>query len=75
MYKVPGLLAHIDIGHAFITDGMAGIKKFISCFGKRIEHIHVHDNYGKADDHLSLGKGKINFSMVMKELKKIGYKR
>ncbi|MCX6818612.1 MAG: sugar phosphate isomerase/epimerase [Candidatus Aenigmarchaeota archaeon] len=72
--RVPGLYVHLDIGHIFITDGIQGIKKFFS-FSKRIEHIHIHDNYGKEDDHLPLGKGKINFPAVIKELKKIRYNK
>lgn len=71
--SVPGLFVHLDLGHVFITDNMKGFKKFIPYFAKKIEHVHIHDNFGKHDDHLPLGKGKIDFAAVVKELKKIDY--
>jgi len=73
--RVPGLYVHLDLGHVFITDRMKGFNKFFSYFNKKIEHIHIHDNYGLTDDHLVLNDGKINFALVVKELKKIKYNK
>jgi len=71
--RVPGLNVHLDVGHAFVLDGMKEIKSYISFFGDGIEHIHIHDNHGNSDEHLGLGEGNIDFPTVVKELKKIDY--
>ncbi|MBI2546827.1 MAG: sugar phosphate isomerase/epimerase [Candidatus Aenigmarchaeota archaeon] len=71
--SVPNLKVHLDIGHAFIENGMDGIKDYIFMFKNKLEHIHMHDNHGKWDEHLPLGKGKINFEQTAKWLKQIGY--
>jgi sugar phosphate isomerase/epimerase len=72
--KVKGLGVHLDVGHAFIHGGMKNVLKFISTFKKRIVHVHIHDNYGKRDDHLPLGVARIEYESVIKALKKIGYR-
>ena len=33
-------------------------------------HYHLHDNDGKEDSHLALGKGTIDFEPVMKAVRK-----
>jgi sugar phosphate isomerase/epimerase len=73
--KVKGLGVHLDVGHAFIHGGMRNVLKFINTFKKRIVHVHIHDNYGKRDDHLPLGVGRIEYERVVKALKRIGYDR
>lgn len=70
--RVPELKVHLDIGHAFIFGGMQHVGKFLS-FGDMIEHIHIHDNHGKSDEHLPLGKGKINFLHVARMLREADY--
>lgn len=71
--NVPGLYCHMDLGHVFIWDGMKGIEKYLKTFGDKIIHIHVHDNHGKQDEHIEIGKGKINYKKVNKWLKEINY--
>ncbi|UCC91422.1 MAG: sugar phosphate isomerase/epimerase [Candidatus Aenigmatarchaeota archaeon] len=71
--RVRGLGVHIDIGHAFMLGGMKNVMKFIRTFRKKIEHIHMHDNRGKKDEHLPLGLGELDYEKVAKALKKIGY--
>ena len=73
--NVPRLKVHLDIAHAFVENGMQGIKDYIFTFKDRIEHIHIHDNHGEEDEHLPLGKGKINFEQVAKWLKQINYNK
>ncbi|MDE1870103.1 MAG: sugar phosphate isomerase/epimerase [Candidatus Micrarchaeota archaeon] len=69
----PGLMVHLDIPHAFIEGGMRGIAEYIDRFSDKVVHLHMHDNHGKQDEHLPLGKGSINFPKVAKLLKKIDY--
>ena len=73
MNRIPDAKVHLDVGHAFIYGGMEVIEKYFKTFGSRIEHIHFHDNHGKGDEHLPIGKGKINFAKIVKLLKKMQY--
>jgi sugar phosphate isomerase/epimerase len=71
----------LDIGHAFIMkqeekrprpeeeiaqEIRTGLRPFLN-------HVHIHDNRGKRDEHLGLGKGEINFSPIVKALKEIDF--
>ncbi|NJD75898.1 MAG: sugar phosphate isomerase/epimerase [Candidatus Methanoperedens sp.] len=58
----------LDIGHAN-TNGM--VKEFLADLGSVI-HVHLHDNKGRHDEHLELGKGNINWQEVIGKFK--GYK-
>ncbi len=64
---------HLDIGHAFTSNGMNGILAYINEFKDRIKHIHWHDNHGIYDEHLPLGSGNIQHKVVAEELRKIKY--
>jgi sugar phosphate isomerase/epimerase len=72
--KFPNLKMTLDTGHAHIedTEGKRAIK-FIERFPDRIDHIHVSDNLGEADNHLPVGAGTVNFNEIVKALKGIGY--
>ncbi len=71
--NIPDLKVHLDIGHAFVENGMKSIKEYISTFADKLEHVHLHDNHGESDEHLPLGVGNINFEKVAKWLKEIKY--
>jgi sugar phosphate isomerase/epimerase len=58
-----------DIGHA---NTVGQIDEFISEFKDRFVNIHIHDNHGEMDEHLTLGEGNIDFPKVLKSLS--GYK-
>ncbi|GFO97506.1 xylose isomerase domain-containing protein [groundwater metagenome] len=58
----------LDIGHAN-TNGM--VNEFLEDLS-RVIHVHLHDNKGRSDEHLSLGKGTVNWKMVVSKLD--GYK-
>lgn len=73
--NVPGLGAHLDIAHAFLSGGMEYTIKFVEYFGKGILHVHASDNDGLSDNHASIGDGRIDWKAVIKALKKIGYDR
>ncbi len=55
----------LDMGHAntngIITDFLTDLDRVI--------HIHIHDNKGKIDEHLEVGKGSINWKEVMPRLR------
>jgi len=72
---VPALSFHLDVGHAFIENRMRGVRDYIDAFGDRLAHVHMHDNHGKQDEHLPLGKGKIDVREVIRLLKEVNYDR
>ncbi len=72
--KFPSLKLTLDIGHANISgSGQKRTLNYIRRLGDRIGHVHVSDNFGKADNHLPIGAGRIDFPKIMKALKKTGY--
>ncbi|MCL2148882.1 MAG: sugar phosphate isomerase/epimerase [Methanomassiliicoccaceae archaeon] len=58
-----------DIGHA---NTMGAIDGCIDAFDGRIANVHIHDNLGKNDDHMTIGDGNIDFTHVLSRLR--GYR-
>jgi len=58
-----------DIGHA---NTVGQIDEMIDLIGDRIKNVHIHDNNGTNDDHMTIGDGNIDFTNVLKKLS--GYK-
>ena len=54
-----------DVGHAN-TGGE--IDKIIDALGDRIVNVHIHDNDGTADKHMTIGDGNIDFEACIKKL-------
>lgn len=54
-----------DIGHA---NTMGQIDAMVDTFGDRIANIHIHDNHGQTDEHLTIGDGTIDFDRVLNRL-------
>jgi len=73
--NVDMLFVHLDIPHAFTSGGMASVFEYINTFRDKIIHIHWHDNQGKKDEHLAIGKGFIDHRKAVKALKDIDYDR
>ncbi len=70
----PQLEMTLDVGHAFLDgQGMERILAFIHAFGDRLGHVHISDNHGQRDDHLAVGGGAIDFTLLMKALQQMGY--
>jgi sugar phosphate isomerase/epimerase len=55
-----------DVGHLNTTTG--NFDRFIELFGERIVHVHLHDNSGERDEHLSLGEGMVPWERVVPKL-------
>ncbi|MCL2143684.1 MAG: sugar phosphate isomerase/epimerase [Methanomassiliicoccaceae archaeon] len=56
-----------DIGHANTTKQT---NEIIDLLGDRIRNVHIHDNNGTNDDHMTIGDGQIDFEKVLKRLSK-----
>ncbi len=57
-----------DVGHA---NTMKNTDSFLK-EKDRFTHVHIHDNRGKKDEHLELGKGTVDWGLVLRELKDFG---
>ena len=68
----PDVGFNLDTGHAFCgeTDDLAGVIRKI---GSRLITTHLHDNFGKNDDHQPPGLGRIDWHSVLQALRETGY--
>lgn len=55
------LMACLDTGHGALNGNTADLVRLL---GDRIVHLHVHDNHGRRDEHLPVGRGTIDFSVL-----------
>ena len=60
----------LDIAHAHLQGEEF---RFIKEFGYKIKHVHMSDNLGEQDDHLSLGEGNIDCRRIIDSLKEIDF--
>jgi sugar phosphate isomerase/epimerase len=69
---VPGLAVTVDVGHAHLVSPRTPFE-IIRRVGSSIRHVHLHDNHGDEDIHLSIGEGRIDFPGILRELVNSGY--
>ncbi|HJK78742.1 MAG TPA: sugar phosphate isomerase/epimerase [Methanocorpusculum sp.] len=62
---VSGISLTFDVGHAN-TNG--NLDAFCRVILPRAAHLHIHDNHGKYDEHLPLGKGSIDWKKIMPKI-------
>ena len=60
----------LDTGHQSAFS-RTSLKVWLDSLGQYLGQLHLHDNNGKNDDHLAMGKGKINFEAFFKALEAI----
>jgi sugar phosphate isomerase/epimerase len=60
----------LDFGHAHLLDDAA---EAVEIAAEHLIATHVHDNHGKADEHLVPGRGTIDWDAVVMTMQKIGY--
>lgn len=56
-----------DVGHWNLFSETT-LQDWFSRLGRHTRHIHLHDNWGKADEHLPIGQGNINFTTLFDQL-------
>lgn len=67
----PRLGLNYDCGHANLgQDAVAVLRQA----GPRIVSTHIHDNFGRGDDHLAPGFGGIDMDAVCRALAEVGYR-
>jgi sugar phosphate isomerase/epimerase len=69
--EVAGMSLHLDFGHTKI--GKDNHTVFCDHLGEHIAHVHFSDNRGKADNHMPLGVGSIDWEKAVASLKNTGY--
>jgi sugar phosphate isomerase/epimerase len=77
--EVPNLEITLDVGHANLYSAENKSLSIIKKLGRSISHVHLHDNLGgdspKANLHLPIGEGNVDFKSIFKALLKINYDR
>ncbi len=58
----------MDAGHGRIFSEVP-LVEWIEVLGSRLMEIHLHDNHGRADEHLPIGRGDIDFPALFSRLK------
>jgi sugar phosphate isomerase/epimerase len=57
----------LDTGHHAVF-GTAPMPEWIACLGPYLGQLHLHDNSGDQDEHLALGRGRIDFRQLFRLL-------
>ena len=68
--ELPGIGICLDLGHAFL---MGDVADAIETVSGHLITTHVHDNRGRADDHLLPFDGRIDWDATLMTLQKVGY--
>ena len=63
--------ACLDTGHAFLSGDMQSLIKKLR---GHLKMIHAHDNGGTRDDHFPPGDGRIDWDLMLRELKTIEFR-
>ncbi len=56
-----------DIGHWHLF-GKRPLAEWLDAIGAQLFHLHLHDNHGRADEHLPVGDGTIDFEPLQRHL-------
>jgi len=74
MDGIPELALHLDIGHANLLVNVNTTDELLNAYGKRLQHVHLHDNKGGSSDlHLPLGAGTVDTIHCIRSLQAIAY--
>jgi sugar phosphate isomerase/epimerase len=57
-----------DAGHWHLF-GRRPMDEWLKAVSSKLFHLHLHDNHGRADEHLPVGDGTIDFSPLQRHLK------
>lgn len=64
----PNVKICMDVGHVNLSSKIKPAQ-WVKALGKRLRHIHLHDNHGTRDEHLPIGKGLIDFDSLFESLR------
>ncbi|MDP2944839.1 MAG: sugar phosphate isomerase/epimerase family protein [Atribacterota bacterium] len=66
----------LDTGHCNITSSLYNHSGVVECLPEMknyLCHLHIHDNFGKSDDHSQPFEGNIDWKGFIKSLKEVNY--
>ena len=68
-------LKHLDVGFCLDTGHMTAfgrgpLDRWLDALGPHLGHLHLHDNLGRWDEHLALGRGEFDFKRLFEFLQK-----
>ena len=66
----PYLKASLDTGHVNVHSDQK-VVKWIEGYGQNLKHMHLHNNYGDDDSHLSLLKVSLDFDEFFAKIKEL----
>lgn len=64
----------LDSGHQAVFS-TTPLEMWITSLGPYLGQLHLHDNHGKQDDHLGLGRGRINFRRLFELVMAVSHAR
>jgi len=65
----------LDTGHInLLISSDISMEEEILCAGEYLWTLHIHDNDGEEDRHWPPGEGSIDWSQIIRSLRKVGYK-
>lgn len=70
---IPEVKLHLDLGHANLRVPANVAGSILAKHGRRLHHVHIHDNIGGSDLHLPLGVGTLDVLRMLAALKNCGY--
>lgn len=59
----------LDTGHVNLYAQDTTVTDWIKAYGKNLHHLHIHNNFGKNDDHSNLDNGTLNFKEIFAAIK------
>ena len=69
--RSPYLGLALDVAHSELVSG--GTASFVRALGERIHSAQLSDNRGRVDEHMTIGKGTIDFRRVLAALRRIQF--
>lgn len=61
----------LDVGHHAVFS-RTSIEVWLKSLSPYLSQLHLHDNLGKRDEHLALGRGKIDLHILFRALDRMG---
>ena len=68
--RVHGVGFCLDTGHQ-AAFGSTPLVDWVEALGPYLGQLHLHDNFGRRDDHLAVGQGDIDFEELFQALREI----
>lgn len=65
----PNFKLALDTGHVNLYAPETKVIDWIKAYGQNLHHMHLHNNFGKNDDHSNLENGTLDFKEIFETIK------